>query len=251
MESKVSIIMPTYNVSAFVQETIDSVKAQSYTNWELIVIDDCSSDNTFDILERIADSDARITVLSNDFNSGAGEARNKGICASKGQYIAFLDSDDLWMPDKLLKQICFMSENNAAISHTSYSFFDEFGLKRKGYVRVSRVVDLVDNLKKTEIGTSTAVIDTAIVGRNFRFSPMRARQDIKLWIELLGKGYLSHGLDEPLVNYRVRKGSVSSNKIKMLYLTLNVYMSVKTLPFFTRLLCYFSYVSNAIRKRQK
>ncbi|MEZ8859698.1 glycosyltransferase family 2 protein [Vibrio sp. 10N.247.311.51] len=249
MEDKVSIIVPTHNVSAFIQETIDSVKAQSYTNWELIVVDDCSSDNTFDILERIAATDSRIIILSNEFNSGAGEARNKGICVSKGRYIAFLDSDDLWMPDKLSKQICFMSKNNAAISHTSYSFVDESSVIRKGYVKVSKAVDLFDNLKRTEIGTSTAIIDTSIIGRNFRFSPMRARQDIKLWVELLGKGYLSHGLDEPLVKYRVRAGSVSSNKFKMLYVTFNVYVSVYQLSLPKRLYCYCCYVLNAIKKR--
>lgn len=245
----VSIIMPTYNVGALVIETVSTVIEQSYTNWELLVVDDCSTDNTRELLANLAKQDPRIKCLFSEKNVGAGGSRNIGLSKAQGKYIAFLDSDDLWLPDKLESQIAFMKENSAPICHTSFSFIDENGHPRKGAVHVSPLVKLEDNLKNTEIGTSTAMIDRTIVGSDFRFSHLRARQDLKLWIELLGKGFTSYGLEKVLVKYRVRSGSVSSNKWKMLYVTFKVYMSTRQLSFTKRVYCYLNYVANAIKKR--
>jgi teichuronic acid biosynthesis glycosyltransferase TuaG len=216
----------------------------------LLIIDDCSTDNTKEVLCSLESIDSRIKCFYSEKNSGAGNSRNIGLSHSIGQYIAFLDSDDLWLPQKLELQIKYMRNCCAPICHTSFSFIDENGSSRKGAVKVSKKVGLIDNLKKTEIGTSTAMIDRFIVGNDFRFSHIRARQDIKLWIELLSRGISSYGLDEPLVKYRVRSGSVSSNKFKMLSATLKVYMGVTSLSLFERLSCYCSYVYNAIKKRQ-
>lgn len=245
----VSIVVPTFNVGELVSDTIESVISQDYQNWELIIVDDASVDNTIEVLNRYAKKDSRISIFCNAVNSGSGVTRNVGIKNSKGQYLAFLDSDDLWEVEKLTKQLSFMTENSAAISHTSFSFIDVKGLKRKGRVDVSHLVGLEDNLRRTEIGTSTAIIDRSLVKGDIFFSPIRARQDLKLWVDLLSRGYHSLGLNEDLVKYRVRNGSVSSNKFKMLWITFGVYMGIKSIPLKRRLSCYFSYVANAISKR--
>lgn len=249
-ENLVSIVMPTYNSGEVVQETIKTVLAQTYSNWELIIIDDCSVDNTRSILEELALKDRRIRCFFSKQNNGAGVSRNIGLDNASGRYIAFLDSDDLWVQDKLELQINFMNRNKAPICHTSFSFIDESGCNRKGFVHVSHCLRLEDNLKRTEIGTSTAVIDRKLVTEKFRFSSIRARQDLKLWIDLLSLDYVSFGLRKELVKYRVRSGSVSSNKLKMLYVTFKVYMGVEKLSILKRFYCYLAYVLNAIRKRQ-
>lgn len=245
----VSIITPTYNSKDYIMDSVVSVINQTYSKWELIIVDDCSIDGTRDVLENIKHMDSRIKVIYSDVNSGPGVSRNIGLNNSTGQYIAFLDSDDIWSSTKLSSQIDYLCEKEAAICHTSFSFIDENGNARKGRVNVSEVADLETNLRRTEIGTSTAIIDRYIVSEVFYFPSMRARQDLKLWIYLLGLGYKSVGLDKSLVSYRVRSGSVSSNKFKMLYVTLKVYLSIKELTFLKRISCYISYVKNAIRKR--
>lgn len=248
LDNKVSIIMPTFNVAQFVSQSIDAILAQTYQNWELIIIDDCSTDDTRMILDKYSDS--RITLVKLTINVGAGEARNAGIALASGRFIAFCDSDDIWDKYKLEKQLKFMSDKSAAISHTSFRFIDYSNKDISGKVEASSVVDLALNLKKTEIGTSTAVIDRHLINENVSFSPIRARQDLKLWISLLSKGHVSHGLDEVLVNYRVRKGSVSSNKIRMLFVTLGIYWNITTLNPILRLHYYCCYVFNAIKKRR-
>lgn len=245
----VSIVTPTYNSQEYIEEAVLSVINQTYTNWELIIVDDCSKDETRRILKKIAASDARVNVIYSNVNSGSGISRNIGLKHAKGQYVAFLDSDDIWEFNKLELQIDYLRKTNAAICHTSFSFVDENGDDRPGRVHASKSVDLERNLKRTEIGTSTAIINRNIIQKEFLFPSMRARQDLKLWIELLSSGYNSVGLDVPLVKYRVRSGSVSSNKFKMLYVTFKVYISIYQLPLPKRLFCYCCYVLNAIKKR--
>ncbi|MEZ9158459.1 glycosyltransferase family 2 protein [Vibrio lentus] len=249
VEKKVSIIMPTHNVSVFLEDTIQSVMRQTYSNWELIIVDDASNDDTPHLIKRIANTDPRITYVLSIINQGAGISRNKALSLANGQYIAFLDSDDLWEPEKLSQQISFMTEHNAPICHTSYQYVDENSESTFGHVQVSLCVDLMSNLKNTEIGTSTAIIDRAVVVEPFSFKSLRARQDLQLWIDLLSKGYKSFGLNQTLVKYRVRGGSVSSNKFKMLVVTFKVYMGISQLSFKARLTSYILYVVNAIKKR--
>ncbi|HHG3045648.1 TPA: glycosyltransferase family 2 protein [Vibrio parahaemolyticus] len=247
----VSIITPAYNVENVIDETISNVLRQTYTNWELILVDDCSSDNTLEVCRSYQNNNSNVFVYTNSMNSGSGHTRNVALKKAKGQYVAFLDSDDIWDRRKLENQLRFMKENDAAICHTSFSFVDEDGRKRPGKVNATSIVDLESNLRNTEIGTSTAIINRDLVKETFLFSNIRARQDLKLWIDLLSSGYVSHGLDEMLVEYRVRENSVSSNKLKMLAVTLKVYLGVDSLPFYKRLSCYVSYVFNAIKKRRR
>lgn len=248
-KNKVSIVMPTFNVSVFLEDTVKSVLQQSYSNWELIIVDDSSSDDTPDLIKRMAEMEPRIRYELSSENQGAGVTRNKALSLATGQYIAFLDSDDLWHEDKLLQQLAFMAAHNAPICHTSYEYIDEKGCNISGEVQVRESVDLISNLKNTEIGTSTAIIDRTKVVEPFEFKPLRARQDLRLWIDLLGNGHKSYGLNQVLVKYRVRGGSVSSNKFKMLAITLKVYLSVSQLSLRERVTSYCSYVINAIKKR--
>ncbi|MCA0935179.1 glycosyltransferase [Vibrio alginolyticus] len=245
----VSIVTPTYNSENYIVHTVDTVLSQTYTDWELIIIDDCSTDDTPRLLEQLTRLDSRIKVFSLDSNQGSGVARNKGISLAQGQYLAFLDSDDLWMPNKLEVQVNYLKNKSSGICHTAFVFVDEQGQPRRGAVSVSERVDLLQNLKSTEIGTSTAVINRELVLGDILFSKLRARQDLQLWISLLGRGYCSHGINQSLVKYRVRNGSVSSNKIKMLYVTLKVYLGIENLSFTKRVYTYICYVTNAIRKR--
>lgn len=245
-----SIITPMYNCKEYISQTIQSVINQSYESWELILIDDCSTDGTFEEVSEAYKDHPQIIIIKNQVNSGAGYTRNHGLELSKGRYIAFLDSDDIWCSEKLQKQLTFMKTNNAPISHSSFSFINENGNKRSGLVEVTERVNLETLMRKTEIGTSTAIIDTNITGK-FSFELIRTRQDIRLWMELMSLGHISYGLDEVLVNYRVRSNQISSNKFKMLWQTFKVYISFTKIPMTSRIFYFFSYVINSVCKRMK
>lgn len=150
--SLVSIIMPTYNCAKFIEESIESVLSQTYKNWELIIVDDCSNDNTEDIVKRYCETDDRIKYLKLDVNSGAAIARNKGIEQARGKYIAFLDSDDLWMDGKLEKQISFMEENNYNFTCTDYMQIDESGKPNGVIIKCKKKVDYNGVLLSCPIG---------------------------------------------------------------------------------------------------
>lgn len=244
----VSIIIPMFNSKPYVFEAIESVINQSFPNWELILVDDCSKDDAPDIVKNKYGSDARIKLIQNPANVGAGISRNVGLQNARGRFVAFLDSDDVWLPSKLEKQLEHMRLHDAAIAHTSYSYINERGEEQTGGVKASPVVNLVHNMKCTEIGTSTAMVDTAKVGK-IRFSPIRNRQDFLLWVALLGQGINSYGLSDSLVRYRVRKGQVSGNKLKMLYKTFGVYLSVDFIPVYLRVWYFCCYFMNAMAKR--
>ncbi|WP_318411633.1 glycosyltransferase family 2 protein [Photobacterium leiognathi] len=247
---KVSIITPIYNAEKYIIETIESVINQTYKNWEYILVDDCSTDNTVNLINDSFRNDSRIKVISSPSNGGAGLARNIGLEKASSNYIAFLDSDDLWSPTKLEKQIEFMQANNSAIVHCSYSFIDEESKSIPGRVNVSKYVDLNSYMKNTEIGMSTSLINRNIVG-DFRLNPMRTRQDTKLWITLLGKGFIANGLDDDLVLYRIRHGQISGNKFVIAWRTLKLYLSVDSLPLMGRLSNFTHYAFNGIFKRLK
>lgn len=247
---KVSIITPVYKAIDFIDETILSVVNQTYKDWELIIIDDCSGDGTFEYIKERYDHEPRIRVFSTPKNSGAGIARNLGLDSATSDLIAFLDADDIWDKNKLSIQVDFMLSRNIPISHTSYSFINEGGSKISGNITASDCIDLVKYLKSTEIGMSTSMINKSIVG-DFSISSIRNRQDTKLWINLLSRGFNSYGIDEQLVSYRIRNGQISKNKFKMLLITFVVYRNVSVLPLTHRYFYFMCYIFNAIRKRTK
>ena len=208
MEPLVSIIVPTYNSEKYILETIESVKQQTYKNWELIIIDDCSKDKTQEILEN-EKRDKRIKIINLTKNSGAGIARNIGIKEAKGRYIAFLDSDDIWNEKKLEKQVEFMEINKYEFTFTDFHRINESGEIIKK-LKVPKVTTYSKNLYYNTIQTSTAIYNQEKLGKIY-FPEIRKRQDYGLFQKILEetKGY---GLNEDLMTYKVRKESLSFNK---------------------------------------
>lgn len=248
MENFVSIVTPVYNSEKFISYTIESVINQTYQNWEMIIVDDCSRDDSANIIEKYCLADTRIKYIKLEKNSGAAVARNVGIDISKGRFIAFLDSDDLWEPEKLEKQIKFMEENKIGFSFTSYRLIDEEGNDLNKVITVPSKVNYDDLLKNTIIGCLTVVIDKNIIG-DFRMPLVRAGQDTATWLSILRRGFEAYGINEPLARYRKVNGSISSNKIKALKRTWNTYKNIEKLPFPKLCYVFTCYVINAIRKR--
>ena len=212
---KVSIITPLYNSEEFVSEMIMSVKQQDYQNWELIFVDDCSTDKSVAIVNRFMINDDRIVLLRNTENLGAGPSRNKAIKHATGSMIAFLDSDDIWHPKKLSTHLEYMRNNSASFSHTSYGFINEKGDEIKTTYKVNNhPVGYYDLLKRTEISCLTAMYDVESIGKMY-MPDLRKKQDYALWLDILKTGVVSHGLDKELAFYRQRKGSTTSKKSKL------------------------------------
>lgn len=210
----VSIITPSYNSECFIIETIESIKLQSYTNWELLITDDCSTDGTWNLLQEYAEKDNRIKTYRLDNNSGAGAARNNSIKHAKGRYIAFCDSDDQWKKAKLEKQLAFMQEKACSFSFSSYSIISE-----KGDLIGERIAPPEVNhkimLKNNYIGCLTAMYDTQKLGKVY-MPEIRRRQDWALWLSILKKTDKAFGVSESLALYRDRSGSISSNKLRLI-----------------------------------
>ena len=180
---KVSIITPTYNSEEFISETITSIINQTYTNWELLITDDCSSDDTLKIIDFFQKKDNRIKLLRLDTNQGAGVARNNSIKDSKGKFIAFCDSDDQWKPDKLEKQIHFIKANNLVFTYSSYDVTDESGNFIKS-INAPKTLTLKNILSNNYVGCLTAIYDSAAIGKQY-MPAIRKRQDWVLWINIL------------------------------------------------------------------
>jgi len=210
----VSIITPTYNSSQYIEETIESIISQTYKNWELLITDDCSSDETFELIKKYSAKDPRIKVFQLTVNSGPGVARNNSIKQAKGRYIAFCDSDDLWQKEKLSKQLKFMKENNVGFSFTGLYHMDENGNLLKK-IDVPKKVGYVDLLKKNSIGCLTAMYDSKRIGKKY-MPKIGRRQDYALWLKIIKDTQYAYGLNEPLAYYRERKSSISSSKLKLI-----------------------------------
>ena len=212
----VSIITASYNTENFIKETIESVLSQTYQNWELIIIDDCSTDNSIAIIQNYLKIDSRIKLIKLEENSGAAITRNKGIQMASGTYIAFLDSDDLWMKDKLATQIAFMEKFNYNFTFTAYKKIDEKSeLLPKCYAYVAEKVSYTNMVSSNKIGCLTAVYNQKNLGKMF-MPIMRKRQDYGLWLAILKNEKYAYGINKPLALYRIRKFSVSSNKFELI-----------------------------------
>ena len=211
----ISIITPCYNNARFLPFCVQSVLGQLHTNWEMLIVDDCSTDNSFEIAQRFASQDARIKVFKLQINSGSGVARNKAILESKGDLIAFLDSDDIWHPEKLSMQLKYMKQYSAAFSHTSYGYLYEDGrVMKKRFIVSDKCVDYKSLLKRTEISCLTAMYDVRIVGKVY-MPDLRRKQDFALWLEILARGYDSLPVKNVLAWYRQVNGSATSSKYKL------------------------------------
>lgn len=208
--------MPVYNSSKHLSEAINSVLQQSYSNWELILIDDNSVDNSLEIIKEYSYSDSRIRYLKNENNLGAGLSRNRGIELADGEFITFLDSDDLWNKKKLEIHIELMIKQEASFSHCSYEYIDEKGNRLNKKLTVSsKPVSYTDLLKRTEISCLTAIYSARKIGKYF-MSAHRVKQDYALWLKILRDGHLSIPLEKSLAYYRQRKDSNTSKKYKLI-----------------------------------
>ena len=227
-EPLISIITPCYNSSIFIEETINSIVSQTYPNWEMIIVDDCSTDNSVELVKAFIKEDNRIKLFSLKENSGTGVARNYSIKHASGRFIAFCDSDDQWKPEKLEKQIDFMLRNNLALSFSNYEVIDEDN-NLIGEVKAPEKVTYKLMLRNNYIGCLTAMYDTNIVGKIF-MPEIRKRQDWALWLSILKKTPYALSIQENLAIYKDRSKSISSNKKDLLKYNWNIYRNIEKFP---------------------
>ncbi len=216
-----SIIMPAFNASRFIRDAIDSVLSQTCQAWELIVVDDCSQDDTNAIVTDYAHDDRRIRLVTQPENQGVAAARQAGIDAATGRYIAFLDSDDTWLPEKLAHQLAFMKSRDVAFSYTLYRRMSEAGDAVSDVVHLKDSFDYRALLRNTGIACLTVMLDMAKVGA--LAVPAIRHEDYALWLDILKRGFVAHCLQEDLARYRVVSGSVSGMKLKSALWVWNIY----------------------------
>lgn len=215
VEGLVSVITPTYNCGKFIGATIASVQNQDYNNWEMIIVDDCSQDETKNIVTEIAAKDDRIKYFCLEKNSGAAVARTKAMQLANGEYMAFLDSDDLWVPNKLTSQLAFMKDNGYAFTCTAYEQIDENGELLGKVIKTISKTDYNRLLLDCPVGNSTVVYSVKQMGK-FEVPNIRKRNDDALWLEMLKKEQYIYGMQDVLMQYRIRSGSISNNKLKVI-----------------------------------
>lgn len=244
--SLVSIIMPSYKSAKFISDSITSVLNQTYTMWELIIVDDQSPDQSNSIIESFVLSDNRIKLIKLLQNSGPAIARNKAIECASGQYIAFLDADDLWSPEKLEKQLAFMDEHKLAFTYSSYYLIDEDG-NDLGIFTTKPSIDYHNMLKTCSVGCLTAIYDTSILGKVYMPLILK-RQDYALWLKILKNITSTQGILEPLATYRILKNSVSSNKIKAAQYQWKIYTEIEKLNLFSSCYYFVQYAINGVLK---
>lgn len=221
----VSVIMPTFNSAEFIGAAIQSVQNQTYLNWELLVIDDASNDLTIALVDDLVSLDPRIKLYQNIKNLGAGASRNTGIKAAKGSFIAFLDADDLWCPEKLVVQVNFMLKNNLTMSFSSYRLMTETGQLLPEIVESLPELSYKKLLRSNYVGNLTGIYNADKIGKIY--SPLlRKRQDWGLWLSVLEKAGSVPGIQQPLAYYRLRKNSISNNKTTLLKYNFLIYNRV-------------------------
>lgn len=230
MEDKlVSIIMPTYNCAKFIGKTIESVIAQTYENWELIIVDDCSKDNTEEVVSKYKDNRIKYHRLKN--NSGAAVARTEAMKKARGSYMAFLDSDDLWKKDKLEKQLEFMNKNNYNFTCTEYEQIDEEGNKLNKVIKVKKRADYNRILLDCPVGNSTVMYNVEKLGK-FEVPNIHKRNDDALWLQILKKEKYIYGMPDILMEYRIRSNSISCNKLSLVKYHWQLYRKIEHLSVF-------------------
>ena len=244
----VSIITPLYNNERFVEETIRSVIAQSFTDWEMLITDDCSTDHSTSIVQQYADRDSRIHLIRLKNNSGAAAARNTSLRQAKGKYIAFLDSDDLWMPEKLEKQVQYMRQGQYAFTYTWYDTITEDGNPTGKTIRTPDSLTYHQYLRNTAIGCLTVMIDREQTGL-FYMPDIRSSQDMALWLDILKRGLTAYCLPQSLSRYRLVGKSNSSNKWKAAKDVWKVYREIEHLNLLYSAFCFCGYALHAIVKR--
>ncbi|CAH7484620.1 putative teichuronic acid biosynthesis glycosyltransferase TuaG [Vibrio chagasii] len=247
---QVSIITPTYNSERYILETYQCLKEQTHTDWEWLVTDDCSTDSTLTLLKDLSKKDSRISVFSNRKNSGAAIARNNSIALSQGEFIAFLDSDDLWKYDKLEKQLSFMGRDYD-FSFSGYELIDHMSKK------LNKTVDTSQNgafsysdmlMKKATLGCSTVMLRKSFV-KDKRMPLLRTGQDYAYWLLLLRDGAKARVIPEPLTFYRITPNSISRNKIKKARRQWEIYRDVEGIGIYRSLYFFLYYAFRAVFRK--
>lgn len=228
----VSIIMPAYNAADTIKQSINSVLNQTYPNWELIIIDDGSKDETIQIIEHFKVNNQRIKFYRNDNNLGVSETRNKGIDKASGNLIAFLDSDDMWVNEKLEKQIKEMKNLNSDFSFTSATFMDEENRMLEGDFIVPNITDY-RKLKRHNVISCSSVMINKKFFKEHKMERDDIHEDYVLWLKILKQGNVAHGIKKPLLVYRISTTSKSGNKLKSIFMTYNVFRFIGINPIFS------------------
>lgn len=231
MNEMVSVVVPVYHAEKYIEETMDCVRAQTYLNWEMLLVVDGPEDPTVEVIQKYLEKtgEKRIRLFIQDKNQGAALARNRGVAEAKGRYIAYLDADDLWMPDKLEKEVNFMKQKDAAFAFTGYEFADENGKGTGKVVKVPEKLTYKEALKNTTIFTTTVMFDTEKIDKAMLKMPNMRSEDTALWWRILREGYTAYGLNENLVLYRRPAVSLSSNKIVAIKRIWNLYRQAEKL----------------------
>lgn len=244
----VSVIMPCYNMERYIAETIASVQRQTYPHWELLIVDDASTDHTAELVKKLQNEDDRIRFLVKPKHSGIADTRNQCLSMAQGRFFAFLDADDVWHPNKLERQLAFMTERHIGFSYSSYDCIDDTGKPLGKTVKATGNLNHDAYMHNTIIGCSTVMIDNTIIGEVV-VPDFRTSEDTATWLNILKKGFLAYAIDEPLTSYRIRQHSASSNKLKASSDLWKVYRQQEKLPLFKALACFVSYVFHALKKR--
>ena len=239
MNNLVSIVTPTFNSEKFIEATIASVQAQTHQNWEMIIIDDCSSDQTIKMIEKFINQDPRIQLISLQKNVGSGIARNKGIEKAKGKYLTFIDADDIWFPHFIATSIKFIKSNQVSFVFSSYKRSNEnLDFIYSDFI-VPTKVNYWDILKTNSISCLTAFLDMEKLGKKYMPS-IKKRQDMGLWLQYLKEIPFAYGIKEPIAIYRIRENSLSRNKWELLKYQWDFYYNLENLGFF-KTIYYLSY----------
>jgi teichuronic acid biosynthesis glycosyltransferase TuaG len=244
---RVSIITPAYNAAAHIGETIASVQAQTFEDWEMLIADDASSDDTCAVVAGFAAQDSRLTLIRQAENGGPAVARNAALAEARGRYICFLDSDDLWLPEKLERQLAFMAETGAAVGYTAFRRLSQDGRRVGKVIGVPASLTHEQLLKNTAIATLTVMIDREKTGP-FRLTDA-GYDDYILWLELLGRGFTARGLQQDLARYRTVGGSVSSRPRRSIKWVWHIYRDIENLGPVMSLWCLAHYGVRAAIKR--
>lgn len=248
IEGLVSIIMPSYNAARFIGESINSVLLQTYSNWELLIVDDCSKDNSVEVVRKFANIDKRVVLFSLEKNVGAAAARNVAIEHAQGQYIAFLDSDDVWDEYKLEKQLAFMKQYSYVFTFSNYYVMEENGKKTKNIVKVPSSLSYHQYLRNTIIGCLTVIIDRQQTG-DFKMPLIKSSHDMALWLLIMKRGFKAYGLKDVLAGYRLVSTSNTAKKWKAAKDVWKVYREIEGLSVLYAAYCFCGYAINAVLKR--
>ncbi len=247
MADKVSVVIPVRNAEKFILDTVNSVLNQTYDNFEILLCENDSVDSTKEIITGLKDPRIKLLFLEN-VNDAAG-ARNAGVEAASGRYIAFLDADDIWKKDKLEKQINFMSRENTAFCFTGYEFADESAKPLGKIVKVPLNISYEEALRNTTIFTSTVMFDMSVLNKEHIKMPNIKSEDTALWWQLLRNGVKASGLDENLVLYRRPSKSLSSNKFEAIKRIWNLYRNWEHLSVPKSAVCFIGWAVRAVLRR--